>query len=211
MRTFAKTVLAGGLLVLASVTDAEAQRLQLVPRAGVFVSASDLAELATTVGEVRAEMKGTLGVGLGLEMGLPLSPIGFRAGFDYATNSKLSLKGISSDEDEAGATLLAVTGDVVFRPLPRLIVVQPYLVGGAGVKRYSFEVSELDVSLEDLFPQDQTDFTVHAGAGVDVSLGPLALRAEVSDYVSRFELAEGGARKTQHDLFATVGLRLRLF
>jgi hypothetical protein len=211
MRTFVKTVLVGAPLLLASAADAEAQRLQLVPRAGIFVSGGNLAEVSGTLGDVEADMKGTLGVGLGLEVGVPLSPIGFRAGFDYATNSKLSLKGISAGEDEAGAKLLAVTGDVVLRPLPRLIVVQPYLVGGAGVKRYDFELSELEADAQGLFPEDQTDFTLHGGAGVDISLGPLALRAEVSDYVSWFELDEGGERKMQNDIFATLGLRLQLF
>src|SRR5690554_2527231 len=164
MRTFVKTVLVGAPLLLASAADAEAQRLQLVPRAGIFVSGGNLAEVSGTLGDVEADMKGTLGVGLGLEVGVPLSPIGFRAGFDYATNSKLSLKGISAGEDEAGAKLLAVTGDVVLRPLPRLIVVQPYLVGGAGVKRYDFELSELEADAQGLFPEDQTDFTLHGGA-----------------------------------------------
>jgi len=210
MRTVTKAVLAAVTLVFASAAGASAQRVQIVPRAGVFVSGSSLGEVRTALGDVKAELEGGLGVGLDVEFSAPLSPLGFRAGFDYATDSKISGDGISAGSGEASAKLLAVAGDLVIRPLPRLLVVQPYFLAGAGVKRYDFEVSELDSGVRDIF-ESQTDFALHGGAGVEVSLGALALRAEVSDYVSWFELGPGSEKQMQNDVFATMGLRLTLF
>jgi len=210
MRTGTKAVLAAALLV-SGAADASAQRIQVVPRAGVFVSGSSLGEVREGTEAIKADLEGGLGVGLAVELGMPFSPFGLRAGFDYATDSKISTTGISGGSDEAGAKLLAVAGDLVFRPLPRLVVVQPYLLAGAGLKRYDFEVSELGSGARDIFSESQTDFALHAGAGVDVSLGAIALRAEVSDYVSWFELASDGDKKMQNDVFVTVGLRIGLF
>ena len=211
MRTVTKAVLAAVTLLVAGAAGASAQRIQVVPRAGVFVSGSSLGEVREGTEAIKADLEGGLGVGLGIEFGMPLSPFGFRAGFDYATDSKISGSGISAGGGEAGAKLLAVAGDLVFRPLPRLLVVQPYLLAGAGVKRYDFEVSELNEGVRDVFSESQTDFALHGGAGLDVSLGAIALRAEVSDYVSWFELGSGSEKQMQNDVFATVGLRITLF
>jgi len=211
MRTVTKAVLAAVTLLVAGAAGASAQRVQVVPRAGVFVSGSSLGEVREGTEAIKADLEGGLGVGLGIEFGMPLSPFGFRAGFDYATDSKISASGINEASGEAGAKLLAVAGDLVFRPLPRLLVVQPYLLAGAGVKRYDFEVSELNEGVRDVFSESQTDFALHGGAGLDVSLGAIALRAEVSDYVSWFELGSGSEKQMQNDVFATVGLRITLF
>mgnify|MGYP001225354002 CR=1 FL=1 len=210
MRTVTKAVLAAVTLLVTVAANASAQRIQVVPRAGVFVSGSSLGEVREGTEAIKADLEGGLGVGLGIELGMPVSPVGFRAGFDYATDSKISTSGINEGSAEAGAKLLAVAGDLVFRPLPQLLVVQPYLLAGAGLKRYDFEVSELDAGVRDIF-ESQTDFALHGGAGLDVSLGAIALRAEVSDYLSWFQLASESEKEMQHDVFATVGLRISLF
>ena len=211
MRTVTKAALAAATLLFAGAADVSAQRVQVVPRAGVFVSGSSLGEVRDGTEAIKADLEGGLGVGLAIELGMPASPFGLRAGFDYATDSKISTSGINEGGAEAGAKLLAVAGDLVIRPLPRLLLVQPYLLAGAGLKRYDFEVSELGSGARDIFSESQTDFALHAGAGVDISLGAIALRAEVSDYVSWFQLASDSEKEMQHDVFATVGLRISLF
>src|SRR5690606_27209577 len=165
MRTVTKAVLAAVTLLVAGAAGASAQRIQVVPRAGVFVSGSSLGEVREGTEAIEADLEGGLGVGLGIEFGMPLSPFGFRAGFDYATDSKISASGINEASGEAGAKLLAVAGDLVFRPLPRLLVVQPYLLAGAGVKRYDFEVSELGSGAANIFSESQTDFALHGEIG----------------------------------------------
>ncbi|HEX7050215.1 MAG TPA: hypothetical protein VF188_08450 [Longimicrobiales bacterium] len=203
------------LLALFPAARAAAQapgaNLQLVPKIGAYLPANDLGEVAGALGDIRAEMEASLALGLALELDLPTSPVNLRANFDYATASEVSPEGITSDV-APDATLLALTGDLVFRPLPRIIVVQPYLLGGAGVKVYQFDTDDLvDDGFAEAFDDDRTDFALHAGIGVDVGLGPLALLAEVSDYISWFELQEGEDSEMQNDFFAMVGFRVGLF
>ncbi|MBI4545476.1 MAG: hypothetical protein HY703_09795 [Gemmatimonadetes bacterium] len=210
------------LLALALAAGAPAARaqvpgvnLQVVPKIGAYLPVSDLAELRDTVS---AEMEAGLAIGLALELNLPLSPINIRGNLEYATDSKVSAEGVRQG-DEAETTLLALVGDIVYRPLPRIIVVQPYVLAGAGVKRYDFDEEDLRQAGEDLrnaFPEDATDFTLHLGAGLDVKLGPIALLVEVSDYISWFKRESSGAgsgdgSEIQNDVFGMVGFRVGLF
>lgn len=84
MRTVTKAVLAAVTLLVSGAAGASAQRIQVVPRAGVFVSGSSLGELREGTEVIKAELEGGLGVGLGIELGAPLAPFGFRAGWPCA-------------------------------------------------------------------------------------------------------------------------------
>src|SRR5687767_12364932 len=128
--------------------------LNLGARAGMFSPRSTLAE--TTFGDLK--LKSGLGVGASLELDLPLSPINVRANLDAALGAKVMLDDVEGDED---VDVIAITGDLVFRPLPRIVVFQPYLLAGAGIKKYSFE-SDPDFPDDDL---DESDFTGHIGLG----------------------------------------------
>jgi hypothetical protein len=77
-------------------------------------------------------------------------------------------------------------------------VLQPYLLAGAGVKRYSGE------------GDDQSKFTGHVGAGADLKLGPIGLLAEINDYISSFEDETTGDSKLQNDVFISLGFRIGL-
>jgi len=77
-----------------------------------------------------------------------------------------------------------------------VLPVRPYLLVGAGVKRYDLDGSE-------------SDFTGHVGGGVDVKFGPIGVVAEISDFISQFESA--GEKKLQNDIFARVGFRVGMF
>ncbi len=167
--------------------------LNLGARVGYF---KPLGSLADTPFEV--EVSSGLGLGAHLELDLPLSPINVRANVAATLGRSLSTDG---DEDEGSdLDIVVITGDLVFRPLPRVVVVQPYLLAGAGVKRYSFDFNGENES--------ESKFTGHVGAGADLKVGPIALLAEVSDYISSFELAEGGGSKLQNDVFVSIGFRI---
>ena len=187
--------------------------LELVPKVGFYFPAADLEAAATAAGEVVDDRGGSLALGLGLDFGP--GPLSFRAGFDYVTGSEFSYADTTGANLEATGeqTMLAVAAGVVLRPLPRLVIVQPYLLAGAGVKRYDFEFSDVDTGsdVEEVFPDSQTDFTLHAGIGLDVGLGPIALVAEASDYVSWFEPEGGDGSDMQHDIFLMAGIRVGLF
>lgn len=204
--------LALSLAVLAAAPGAKAQvpgiDLQFIPKIGAYLPVSDLGEVRVGAEEIAAEMEASLAVGLGLELDLPLSPLNVRANIDYATGSEISLEGRGIQLSEAvDATVLALVGDLVFRPLPRVAIVQPYLLGGAGIKRYNFDTDDLAGGVGDFLSDDQNDFTVHLGAGLDIGLGPLAFMAEVSDYISWFA-PNGGDSEMQNDIFGMVGVRV---
>lgn len=170
--------------------------INLGARAGMFTPMSTLAE--TTLGDLK--LKPGLGVGASLELDLPLSPINVRANIDAALGAKMELDGV--EQEDAEVDVIAITGDLVFRPLPRIVVFQPYLLAGAGIKRYSFE-SDFGG-----FTADESDFTGHVGIGGDLKLGPLAVLAELSDYISSFKNEGTGESKLQNDVFVMVGFRI---
>ena len=188
--------------------------VQLVPKVGFYSPVTDLQAAADAAGEIVDDRGGSLAIGLALDLGVPLSPLNVRVGFDYVTASEFTYADTTGADLEANGeqTMLAIAGDVILRPIPKLLIVQPYLLAGAGVKRYDFSFADAadGSDVEEAFPESETDFTVHAGLGLDLGIGPIALVAELSDYVSWYD-AEGGDSEMQHDLFVMAGVRVGLF
>lgn len=214
-----KLLITTALLATATVR-AEAQvpgiDVSLVPKIGFYIAAADLQAAATAAGEIVDDRGGSLAVGLGLDFAVPLSPLSFRVGFDYVTSSEFTYAdttGAGGLEASGEQTMLAIAGDIVLRPIPRLVVLQPYLLAGAGVKRYDFSFQDAadGTDIEEAFPESQTDFTLHAGLGLDLGLGPIALVAEVGDYISWYEAEGSDGSELQNDIFLMAGIRVGLF
>jgi len=77
----------------------------------------------------------------------------------------------------------------------------PFLGAGVGGRTYSYR---------DLNVDSKTNFDGYGALGFDAPAGPIGLRIEARDYVSRFQpLIGGGSTKTRNDvaLFAGVGVR----
>lgn len=205
------------LMVLAGPAAAQVPGLevQLVPKVGFYSPAADLEAAADAAGEIVDDRGGSLALGLALDLGVPLSPLNVRIGFDYVTASEFTYADTTGADVEANGeqTMLAIAGDVILRPIPKLLIVQPYLLAGAGVKRYDFSFADAAAGsdVEDAFPESETDFTVHAGIGLDAGIGPVALVAELSDYVSWYEAEGAEGSEMQHDLFIMAGVRVGLF
>jgi hypothetical protein len=178
---------------------AHAQGVHITPTVGVYIPASDLYSLRTEAEEFTVDKEGAFALGLNVDLGM------FRGTVAYATGAQLNQRGVEDRENIGEGKLLAVAGDLVLRPIPRLIIVQPYLIAGAGLRRedYSYEES----GVEDAFPSDQSDFALHAGIGADIMLGRIGIVAEVSDFITKDEDDDWD----QHDAFGFVGLKLRLF
>lgn len=190
--------------------------VELLPKVGFYTAAGDLQAAATAVGEVVDDRGGSLAWGAALELSVPLSPLSFRAGFDYVTGSEFTYAdttGGGATSTSGEQTMLALSADVVLRPLPRLLVVQPYLLAGAGVKRYDFSFADAAATpdVEQAFPESQTDFTLHAALGLDVGIGPIALFAELGDYVSWYSPEGSDESEMQNDIFIMAGLRVGIF
>jgi len=145
---------------------------------------------------VRVDREGTLALGLNVDLGL------LRGSIAYASAAKLNQSGVSGEVGEG--KLLAAAADLVIRPLPRLIVIQPYLLGGIGLRRldYSYDTD----ALSNAFPKDESKMALHAGVGVDLSLGPVGVSAEVTDFISK----NSEDKWKQHDAFGFAGLKLKI-
>lgn len=182
---------------LGSAEEAMAQ-IYITPAAGAFIPASDLRDLKDQAEQTRLARSGTLGLGLNVELGW------LRGSLAYATGAAISDRGVSGTDEVGDGSVLAVAADVLVRPLPRLLV-QPYLLGGVGLKRQDFSFTDEGLG-ENPLPSDRTDLALHVGIGADLMLGGVGIMAEVTDYVTRTEEKTFG----QHDAFALVGLRIRL-
>jgi hypothetical protein len=121
----------------------------------------------------------------------------------YASGANISRDGLTGESEIGDGSVLAGAVDLVMRPLPRLIAVQPYLLGGAGYKKESYSFDSQGIGDLD----DDNDFVLHAGVGVDVSLGRLGLVAEFTDFIGR----NNNNSWKVHDGFGMVGLKLKLF
>lgn len=195
MRAMSGAVTAGLLALTAAPAAAQ---IYITPAAGVFIPASDLEDLEGQAEATRLSRSGTLGLGVNLELGW------LRGSVAYATGATISEEGVADEDDIGDGSVLAVAADLIVRPLPRLLV-QPYLLGGVGLKRQDFSYDDDGVGTNPL-PPDLTDFALHAGLGADVMLGRFGIMAEITDYITRNEDSTFG----QHDAFALVGLRVRL-
>lgn len=208
MKTLLQSVIAAACLVLIAApawAQAPGIDVKLNPRIGLYAPLSDLGEAQDAATDAAAEMAGSLAIGLGVELDIFLLPVDVRFNLDYATGSEVSREGVAEASD---ATLLAVVGDVMFRPLPRVIIAQPYFFVGGGLKQYDFDTDDIAGF------QDTSDPTLHVGGGLEVGLGPLALNAEIGDYISWFEAQDAattdGDSEMQHDLFVTIGFSIGL-
>ena len=188
-----------GLLVFASApvyAQVPGINVHVAARVGLFSPLSELAE--TTGGDL--QLGSGVGFGASIELDIPFSPVNIRANVDASMGNTLELE----DDELEGAEIDVVnfTGDLVWRPMPRIVVVQPYLLLGAGVKKYSFNTEG------GTFGSDRNDFTWHLGAGADMKVGPIALVAEISDYISSFKNEGTEESKLQNDVFLMVGFRI---
>lgn len=187
------------VLVFAPVA-LQAQGISVTPMAGVYIPASDLYEIRDEAEQIfEVDREGTFALGLNVELGW------LRGSVAYASGATLNEGGVDGQDNIGEGKLLAVAGDLVLRPIPRLLIVQPYLIAGAGLRREDFSFDDDGVS--DALPSDKSDFALHAGLGVDVMLGRIGLVAEVTDFITQDENDDW----SQHDAFGFVGLKFRVF
>ncbi|HET9440367.1 MAG TPA: outer membrane beta-barrel protein [Longimicrobiales bacterium] len=195
-----RSMLVLSALALLAPAMVHAQGISVTPMAGVYIPASDLYEIRDDAEQIfTVDKEGAFALGLNVELGM------LRGSIAYATGAQLNERGVTNQENIGEGKLLAVAGDLVLRPIPRLIIVQPYLIAGAGLRRedYSYEDDGLAAAL----PEDKSDFALHAGIGADVMLGRLGVVAEFTDFITQDE----DDKWKQHDAFAFVGLKFRVF
>jgi hypothetical protein len=192
------------LLALAGAQPVDAQ-LRLIPQVGLYSPFADLPRPAAGVDAIKKE--GTFAFGAALELGTP-DKVSFRVNVLHATDSDVPVTDLGCDEDCARSSVTTATGTLAVRPLPRIIVAQPYILLGGGLKRYDFTREDLDDEGWEAILNDQNQLTGHFGLGVELNLGLVNLVGEVSDLVSQFDTEGDLAEQDelQHDVYFMVGL-----
>jgi len=174
--------------------------VSITPMVGAYVPAGSFGEIREAANDLERERESTFGLGLNAEIGW------LRASLAYATGAQINESGVANRNNLGEGSVLVGTAAAVIRPIPRLLIVQPYLVAGGGFKNQNFNYDdETDVS--DAFPEDETDLTLHVGLGADIALGRFSIIAEISDFISQNNEDDWNV----HDAFGFVGLKVRLF
>jgi hypothetical protein len=198
-------LLAALLLVSLGLPGHGAAQLRLIPQAGLFAPVSDLGRVSTQDGAREVgERESSFAYGLALEVG-GARTLGVRVSGMYGSDAEVPVGGIgcSGDACDLRSTVLTLTGSLVFRPFPSLLVIRPYVMGGGGLKRYDFDFSRSPF-LENVM-DDERELSGHLGIGVEWDIGVLGGTVELSDYMSPSPLDDG---ETQHDFFLTLGVIL---
>lgn len=207
----AGAVVAALLLVPVCPPPLAAQGLDLIPLAGLYAQLNGLADDVEREGSGTAKLgrrESSLALGLGAELGSGL-PISLRGNLLFGTASDVPIRGEGCTDCEVRTSLLVLTGTLVVRPFPGLVLFHPYFFGGGGVKRHGFDDGDLAAAGVDAAIDDEFRGAVEIGAGVALSLGLVEVLFEVHDVISRFEPEEDlGDGKLQNDVFLLLGLRL---
>ena len=198
IRLFGAVAALAGAALFPPASAAAQSGITLAPMLGAYVPAGSFADLQRGAETLEAEREGTLGLGLGIEIGA------LRGTLAYASGAKIQADGITDDEEIGEGSVLAATASLVLRPIPRLLILQPYLLGGAGLKNSSFNYN--DDANADAFDDDQSELTLHVGVGADIMLGRFGLFAEISDFISR----DSADKFKVHDAFGMFGIKLAL-
>src|SRR5689334_4308982 len=157
-----KNAVVGSMLVCLVAASAASGQIWITPMIGGYVPATDVNQIGGSAENLAKTREGTLSLGLNLDLG-PL-----RGTLAYASGT--TIKNASSQEIGKG-NVLAAAADLVIRPLPRILV-QPYLLAGAGKKFYRYDASATLGS-----GVDKEAFALHGGVGADLSLGKLGVVA----------------------------------
>ena len=166
-------------------------QIALTPMVGGYVPATDVNQVAGNAQTIAKTRDGTLSLGLNLDLGAIRGTVAYASGKTIKNANR---------QDIGKGNVLAAAGDLVIRPLPRILV-QPYLIAGAGEKFYKYDQSSSLAS-----GGDKRSFALHGGLGADVMLGSVGVAAELTDFASK-----GADDKWNvHDAFLMVGLKLRL-
>lgn len=211
--------LAAILVALLVVPHLRAQTsVRLLPQVGAYSPLSELGEVRED-GETlisAGRRSSSLAWGLGLEVGPATSGTSFRGHLGYGTNSEIPVGGFECPACSARSTL--VTGGVaaVFRPIPRLVLVQPYFLLGAGLKRYDFDVRNADGDSWRRLFRDQTRPSGQLGVGLEASILGFRTQWELNGYVSRYRGGDsngssdgsGLSQSLQTDFFFTLSIPL---
>ncbi len=209
MQARGSAALLGAALLLASAGGAlRAQSITLSPLLGVYTQANSVDKLRSNANDMSIKRESALALGGNLEIGF------LRASLNYVSGANIRQTGttsFSTSGDIGKGRILMGAADAVLRPIPRLIVLQPYALAGIGFKKFNYDTNQ---NLSSAFGSVKSNSTAafHAGVGADLMFGGFGIVAEITDYVSKGQTDISGSNsQMQHDAYGMVGLRLKVF
>ncbi len=209
MRIGGLCALAGAAaLLLVGGGAAQAQHITFAPTVGVYTQANSLDQLRTNADSI-VGVKRASGLALGgnLELGF------LRATLNYVSGATIDCRsgcGFQGTGEIGKGKILMGAADAVLRPIPRIVIFQPYAIAGIGFKKFDYDTN---TNLSGAFSSVKSNSTAafHAGLGGDLMFGSMGIMAEVTDYISQGQTDPSGNKQLQHDAYAFVGLRFRVF
>lgn len=223
------TAALAALLLFAGVSEAAAQapRLTLTPAAGLYYPTRDLGRVDEGGDAVPVFLDQSAMAGLSVEAAFPAFPVQARGRILYAPRTHLVAERLVGeepcgtgctrfiyDQDElASGSVLVAVAEAVLRA-PERFPLRPYLAAGGGLRRYAFAQDDLEGEFAEAFADDVSRFVAHVGVGFDVAVGRMGVNVEVGDHLGRYRIDPGaggvGAEEMQHDLTASLGVRIAL-
>ena len=196
------SALGGAVLLLALGSgSARAQSITISPLVGIYGQANSLDHLRSQADSIiNIKRESALALGANLELGF------LRASLNYVSGATIKRNGSTSGDLGKGKILMGAA-DAVIRPIPRIVVFQPYALAGIGFKKFDYDVH--NTSFGSL--KNNSTAAFHVGLGADLMFGGVGIVGEVTDYVSKGQADASGDKPLQHDAYGLVGLRLRLF
>lgn len=177
----------------------------LIPLGGAYLPGVEgPGDVTAGVDSVLGGSETTVVVGATMQLASPDGPANVRLSGMKSTSAVVATEGI-----ETGGTdrkeFLALTGDLVLRPIPRFLL-QPYILGGAGAQRITPAAGDGGAGTSG---SASWEFVGKVGAGLDLRIGTrgVLVSAEVVDYLSNI----GSDGEVGHDAMALVGLGIPLF
>jgi hypothetical protein len=191
------------LLCLQTVVRAQDAAIHLTPRIGYLDPLSSPVALLDLESGNRASLADAAVLGLALDMELPVPWLTFRTSIDRTIKGELQTQRVVSEScgeemcsgvtgerisTGVGFSRWSIAADLVFQPVPREWVARPFVLGGVGLSRYSFD-GDLgpDESRFVYGLQDRNDASFHLGAGLDVNVAGWIVRSEMGLYLAEHE------------------------
>ncbi len=211
MRIHGLSALAGAMTLLALTSGgAWAQGITISPTIGVYTQANSLDQLRAQADTLSIKRQSALALGANVELGFLRLGVNYVSGATIKCEQATNCGSVLNGGDLGKGKILMGSADAVLRPIPRIVVFQPYAVAGIGFKNFKYDA---DSNLSGAFGNIKSNSTAafHGGLGADLMFGGVGIMAEVTDYISQGQADTSGNKQLQHDAFGVVGLRVKVF
>ncbi len=211
MRMHGLSALAGAAALLALSSGAvRAQGITISPTIGVYTQANSLDQLRAQADTLSIKRQSALALGANVELGFLRLGLNYVSGATIKCEQASNCGSIQNGGSLGKGKILMGSADAVLRPIPRIVIFQPYAIAGIGFKNFDYDTN---TNFSTAFGNVKSNSTAafHAGLGADLMFGGVGVMAEVTDYISQGQAGISGNKQLQHDAYGVVGLRLKLF